>query len=213
MLGSRMTKLNRQDVLLIALILSVSLNIALIGRTARPAFTDLANSFKRPQPVSVSDHFRGDPNSEITVLVYSDFQCPYCKDLHENLKSLQGHVQFRWIYRHFLVEGHSHAQLYAEGSECAAVQGKFWEFADALFSAPTDPPPYDRLSSLVVKLGIDGDRFGHCLETKETQLLLSNNLRATEILNITGTPTFFVNGKRFQGTRSAEELRALIAPE
>jgi len=90
-------------------------------------------------PVSTQDHITGTANASITIIEYSDFQCPFCKRFYPTtqqvLKDYQGKV--RLVYRHFpLTQIHPYAQAMAEASECAAEQGKFWEYVDALFTLP-----------------------------------------------------------------------------
>lgn len=90
------------------------------------------------RPVTSEDHIRGPENAKITILEYSDLECPYCKVFHESmvqvLKDYPNDV--RWVYRHAPIEQlHKKAHAEANASECAAAQGKFWEFTDVIFAA------------------------------------------------------------------------------
>ncbi len=87
-------------------------------------------------PISTKDHIRGKINAPVTIVEYSDFSCPFCKQFHPSLvralSEYDGKV--RWVYRHFpLINIHPHALSQAKAAECAGEQGKFWEYADALF--------------------------------------------------------------------------------
>lgn len=104
--------------------------------TPRPASLDI-------RPITGEDHVRGPENAKITILEYSDLECPYCKIFHQSMvQLLKDHPSdVRWIFRHApIIELHPNAPAIANAAECAGVQGKFWEFTDVAFTgSPSDP--------------------------------------------------------------------------
>jgi len=120
-------------------------NVKAIIDSALKGFTDndtKGNGQTKPielVAVSQQDHITGNANAPVTIIEYSDLECPFCKRFYPTtqqvLKDYQGKV--RLVYRHFpLTQIHPYAQVMAEASECAAQQGKFWEYVDALFTLP-----------------------------------------------------------------------------
>ncbi len=90
------------------------------------------------RPITPEDHIRGPEDAKITILEYSDLECPYCKVFHESMiEALEEYPNdVRWVYRHApLVQLHTKAPAEANAAECAAEQGKFWEFSDVIFAA------------------------------------------------------------------------------
>ncbi len=125
------------------------------------------------RPVSgARDHIRGNPDAPVTVVEYSDFECPFCKGFHGTLKQLveQSNGKVRWVYRHFpLAEIHSKAPKEAAASECAAELGgneAFWKFADRFFELTPSNNKTDidtALPRVAREIGLDEARFASCL--------------------------------------------------
>lgn len=215
-------------------VLSLALNGYFLWQTTRYRFVDYLARFRTPAPVSASDHVRGSRTAATTLIVYSDFECPFCKDLHLALKTLAATETFRWVFRHFPLPNHPSALREAEACECAGRQGKFWEFADGLYEAPAEQPPTLRLAptppgsfaaaypnvpqqipiqKLVERAGsmkLDRERFRECLEAKEETARVLAQKTEGDSLWIRATPTVFLNGRRFVGTKPLEELRKLL---
>ncbi len=80
------------------------------------------------------DHVRGNASAPVTVIEYGDFQCPYCAQVHEQLRQLADRGSIRWVYRNYPLPGHAIAQPAAQAAECAAEQGEFWQYADKVFA-------------------------------------------------------------------------------
>ena len=150
------------------------------------------------RPVSPQrDHIYGNPKAEVSLIEYSDFECPYCKTFHKTAKqvvdSFDGRVN--WVYRHFPLAFHNPgAQKQAEASECASALGgddAFWRYADEIFERTRSNGngfPLDGLVPLAEELGLDADEFRACLETgKSRERVLEDYEEGIEI-GISGTP-------------------------
>lgn len=162
--------------------------------------------------VSSSDHIRGNPNAKITLLEYSDFECPFCKrhkpTLDQLLTQYDGDV--RLVYRHFpLTSIHPNAQKSAEASECAGEQGKFWEYHDILF----DNSPalaISNLKSFAGQLGLNQSQFDSCLDGGKFASLVNKQAAEGQAAGITGTPGTFVNDQLVRGAFPISQFQQII---
>lgn len=162
-------------------------------------------------PVRGSDHIRGPADAAVTIIEYSDFQCPYCAQLHRELNDLSKQTQFRWVYRYYtLNQGHPQAGPSAEAAECAAEQGRFWDYADALFAEQKSlgAPLYATLAS---RLHLDEKRFDACLAANRYRSVIMRDSLEAKKLYLIGTPTWYVNGTRLMGVVSMDRLHELVA--
>src|SRR5579862_4257159 len=115
-------------------ILSLTLNFVLLFLFNSPNKLQAVRlSFKRAPKVTNKDHIRGASGAPVIAIEYADFLCPFCKDLHANLKTLSGTQNFVWVLRNRPLAIHPLASKAAVAAECAGQQGKFWEYADSLF--------------------------------------------------------------------------------
>ncbi len=160
------------------------------------------------------DHVLGPEDAPVTLVEYGDFQCPACGDAHEvireALESLQAHVRF--VFRHFPID-HSHpqARLAAEAVEAAGAQGRFWEMHDHLLQH-RHPERLER-SELVAaagELGLDVDRFERELEEGTHADRVDEDLDSGVRSGVNGTPTFFIDGVRYDGTWERGELKRAL---
>lgn len=120
--------------------------------------------------VTKDDHVRGDFNAPITLVEYSDTECPFCKRFHPTVKQLLDEYpgKVRWVYRHFpLTQIHPKAPREAEATECAGEQGKFWEYIDRLFEVTPANNGLDdaELPKIAQHVGLDVAKFTSCLES------------------------------------------------
>ncbi len=173
-----------------------------IGRTAEDIL-DLAEDVD-----PAHDHIRGADDAPVTLVEYGDFQCPYCGQaeqvIRELLSSLGSDVSYVW--RHLpLNDVHPRAQLAAEASEAAAAQGKFWEMYDTLISRQDDLTPRD-LSRYAEQLGLDVDRFNNELRRRQYAPRVSEDVASADESGVSGTPTFFINGRRHYGVYDIDTL-------
>jgi protein-disulfide isomerase len=195
--------------LVVLLAFSILTNIVMIGKQRYPHFFTRVQVALLPAPkVMADDHVRGNPNAKYTVIEYADFQCPYCTRFHDAMLSLMKEADVRWVFRHFPLQNHPLAQKAAEASECAGEQGKFWEYTDALFQTK-GALKEETLFSLAKKLRLDGLSFGVCLNTGKFSKRVAEQREDGLKKKIKGTPSFYLNDKRFDGFVPLEELRKM----
>ncbi|MEM1042675.1 MAG: thioredoxin domain-containing protein [Bacteroidota bacterium] len=162
-------------------------------------------------PVSDRDHRRGPDDAAVTVLMYGDFECPYCARVHGFLDTLlDERDDLLAAYRHYpLVRVHAHAQRAAEAAEAAGAQGQFWAMHDALI-AHQDALSDDRIDALAAGLGLDLDAFREHLDTDAFADRVRADFKSGVRSGVDGTPALFVNGERYEGRLRLDPLRAAI---
>jgi len=193
------------------LAVSVLTNIVLVSRLYYPnAIEDLRAAMVAPPQVGSSDHIRGNPDAKVTVIVYTDFQCPYCTRLDASMRSLMQVTDMRLVYRHFPLDFHSQAANAAEAAECAGAQGKFWEYSDRLFASAENLGDRNTFDKLASDLGVDTKAFDTCLSSGEFKKRVADQRAEGTERRIGVTPTFYVNGKRFLGAIPEDQLKPLL---
>jgi len=158
-------------------------------------------------PVSERDHSVGPADAPVTLVEYGDFECPYCGMAYAVVKSAQRELgeQLRFVFRNFpLAEAHPHARLAAQAAEAAAVQGKFWEMHDTLFQHQ-DALEADDLTGYAKSLGLDMAQFARDLQDPKYAKRVREDFRSGVRSGVNGTPTFFINGSRFEGSWANEK--------
>ncbi len=189
-------------------LLSLSANGYFVFRLHGRRMRNWAAQWRKVPPVRPDDHTRGPSNAAATVIVYSDFDCPYCRQLHQNLGTLQQTDAFRWVYRH--APRRPRAERAAEVSECAARQERFWQLADSLSATPLRDGTPEELAHRAETVGIDAARLTNCLEAGEGAARVRAQQEEARELWISGTPTFYVNGHRHVGLLDVEGIRRLL---
>jgi formate-nitrite transporter family protein len=154
------------------------------------------------------DHVQGEPGAELELVMFGDFQCPFCLGAQSVLRRVRSRLdgRFRFGFRHLPIpEKHPLALIAAEASEAAAAQGKFWEYHDALYA---EQPKLSRETMLRVatEIGLDADRVAADLDAGIHLPRIERDLASAAASGATGTPTFFVNGARFSGAYDASSL-------
>ncbi len=200
----------RSPLLQLSLAISIVANVILLVRLYDPTFiNDLRTAFQSPPAVVAADHVLGRPDARTTIVVYMDFQCPFCARFHESLLALTRTASVRVIYRHFPLDGHPFAFKAAEASECANEQGKFWQYGDALFEHQRGMNN-DTFSELATSLGLNVNEFQTCLASdRHKQRILANRADGLR-RHIFGTPVVFIDGKRFNGVVPEATLEKII---
>lgn len=181
-------------------------------RRQTPIQLDLPQITEPILTVSANDDPSTGPTAaQVTIVEFSDFQCPFCKRsagvLKEVLRAYGDKV--RLVYRDYPAPNHIHAGPAAEAAQCAAAQGKFWAYHDLLFEHQQSASGWD-LIRLAQQASMNLTEFTRCLETHQYALEVENDLRDALSLGVTSTPTFFVNGRPLIGARSFEEFKLLI---
>jgi Na+/H+ antiporter NhaA/protein-disulfide isomerase len=154
------------------------------------------------------DHIRGAVDAPVTLLEYGDFECPYCVDAVPVINELIERLgdELRYVWRHLpLSDVHPSAQLAAEASEAAAAQGRYWEMHDRLL-ADSSELSVAEIDALAQELGLDLDRFESDLHHRRHAARVAADVRSADASDVTGTPTFFVNGRRHEGVYNVEVL-------
>jgi protein-disulfide isomerase len=159
-------------------------------------------------PLDEEDHIRGELGRPLELVMFGDFQCPFCLGAQSVLRRVHERLGDRFVFafRHLPIpERHPLAPLAAEASETAAAQGEFWEYHDALFAAQ---PKLSRETMLDVgrELGLDVDRMATEIDSGVHRPRVERDLDSAARSGATGTPTFFVNGKRHYGAYDASSL-------
>ncbi|HVD25206.1 MAG TPA: Na+/H+ antiporter NhaA [Gaiellaceae bacterium] len=157
------------------------------------------------------DHIRGPVAAPVTVVEYGDFECPYCGMAEPVVRELlRDFADVRYVWRHLpLSDVHAHAQLAAEASEAAANQGSFWEFHDLLFRHQ-DALEADDLVGYADELGLDAERFADELREHAGAARVAEDVDSADLSGVSGTPTFFINGRRHQGAYDMATLSAAV---
>src|SRR3954447_12252098 len=154
-----------------------------------------------------TDHIRGPEEAPVTLLEYGDFECPYCGRAEPVIRELLADSgDIRYVWRHLpLNDVHTHAQLGAEASEAAHLQGRFWEMHDLLLDHQEELRPAD-LVRYAEELGLDADRFADDLRNHRVASRVARDVDSADLSGVSGTPTFFVNGRRHYGPYDIDTL-------
>lgn len=172
------------------------------------------------QPVRLNvkadpERMRGDENAPITIVEFSDFQCPYCLKAFPTLRSVLTKYgdRIKFSYRDFPLRNiHGQAQEAAEASRCAADQGKFWQYHDYLFENPSDLSR-GKLIAASEKLSLDSAAFELCLESGKHRNAVERDYQEGLQAGISGTPAFYINGIFLNGSQPASAFEQIIDSE
>ena len=153
------------------------------------------------------DHIRGPMDAPVTLVEYGDFECPYCGRAESIIRELlAGFGDLRYVWRHLpLSDVHQHAQLASEASEAAAAQGKFWEMYDTLLTHQ-DALTARELVGHAEDLGLDVERFREHLRKRKGAGRIAEDVESADASGVSGTPTFFINGRRHYGAYDVDTL-------
>jgi protein-disulfide isomerase len=184
--------------------------------TLPPAKVDVAQGHLPPL---------GNTDAKVTIVEFSDFQCPFCKQFEDNTypKLYDEYIKtnkIKFVFRHYPLIGiHPNAQKAAEASECANEQGKFWDYHDMLFknqSTWSPLPLADAINSFTdyaAQLGLNTTTFRSCLDTDQLAQKVKEDSDDGDKAYVNGTPSFFINGKRLVGAQPFTQIQQLIEQE
>lgn len=174
-------------------------------------------------PVTDEDHIRGNKDAKITLVEYSDFECPFCARFHPTMKQALAEYgdKIRWVYRHYPLSFHPNAQKAAEASECVAKLGNddaFWKYADAIFAendklgGSLSPAA---ITTAVQASGVDATAVQNCIDSGEMASVVNSDLTEGTATGVTGTPgTILIksNGEQqmISGALPYEQLKAYL---
>src|SRR6186713_1842725 len=166
-------------------------------------------------PVSERDHAQGPSNAPLTLVEYGDYECPYCGRAYPIVKQLQGELgnKLRFVFRNFPLNTiHEHAGVAAQAAEAANAQGKFWEMHDLLYEYQDELAGID-LNRYALKLGLEIYRFEADLSGEVYARKVRDDFRGGIRSGVNGTPTFFINGLRYNGPLEYEALKTALDEE
>jgi protein-disulfide isomerase len=158
------------------------------------------------------DHIRGPDSATVTLVEYGDFECPFCGQAEPVVRELLESFgdDLRYVWRHLpLNDVHGSAQLAAEAVEAAAAQGSFWEMYDAFLAHQDALTPRD-IDRIAHELNLDTDRFWSEMRRHEYAPRVAEDVASADASGVSGTPTFFINGRRHQGAYDVATLTAAV---
>lgn len=187
--------------------------------TGLRAHTPVQVYLKEPEPIRVKidpnvGFARGTREAPVTIVEFSDFQCPYCRAVVPTLKAVAARYpdRVRWVFRDFPIESlHPEAPLAHEAARCAGDQGKFWPYHDLLFEQTNLAP--DALKQYAAQVGLEASAFAQCLDSRRHRAGVAADVEAGSRFGVTGTPAFFVNGRPLIGNLPLAEFQRAIERE
>jgi protein-disulfide isomerase len=166
-------------------------------------------------PVGPADHALGDEHATVTLVEYGDYECPHCGHAHPVVKAVRKHFgkQLRFVYRHFpLTQVHPMAEPAAEAAEFAGAHDQFWEMHDAIFENQ-ESLDLELLAELAQDLGLSSEELLGALERHDYLPKVKDDFMGGVRSGVNGTPTFFINGYRYEGLYEFEDLVEAIEAE
>lgn len=178
---------------------------------SQPGGTEESND---PSKITITDqdHIRGDKNAPITLVEFSDFQCPYCQRFHSEAQKLidNNPGKVRWVLKHFPLSFHEYANKAAESAECAGEQGKFWEYADKLFLEQDKFSNPSFFSDAASQLGLDRTQFDNCVTSGKYKQKIQADYDMGVAAGVSGTPGSFINGVYVAGAKPYASLQQIV---
>lgn len=178
-------------------------------------------TYLKPPPIQRVDiltngaPFKGTEKAPVTIVKFEDFECPFCKNVQPALATVlkQYDGKVRVVHKDLPLEAiHPQAQLAAEAARCARDQGKFWEYHDTLYANVPKLGAAD-LKAYAKNMSLDASKFDECLARNKYRAAVQKDLSEGVQLGITGTPTFFINGREISGALPVESFAAIIDEE
>jgi protein-disulfide isomerase len=184
-------------------------------RKAGPPVRVAMDAPRSTVPVNADDPSQGKADAPVTIVEFSDFQCPFCLRVMPTLKDLRSKYgdKVRLVWKDFpLTQIHPQAFVAAQAGNCAREQGKFWEYHDKLFANQSALQP-DSLKKYAADAGLDTAKFNQCLDSSKYEARIEDALAAGNRLGISSTPTVYVNGRMINGAQPIEVFESVIDEE
>jgi protein-disulfide isomerase len=180
----------------------------------RDSATVVVSLPRERKTVAAVGYALGPETAPVTIVEFSDFQCPYCSRVVPTIKEIAARYpeQVRIVFRHLPLSFHENARIAAYGSICAGNQDRFWDYHDLLF-ANQRALGREQLFDYATTLSLDMEQFEACMNAPETEATVANDLRDAEELGASGTPAFFINGIFLSGAQPVEAFDELIQQE
>jgi protein-disulfide isomerase len=163
---------------------------------------------------AATDPIKGPANAPVTIIEFSDYQCPFCARVNPTLDQVRKVYgdQVRIVFKDFPLPNHPEAPKAAEAAHCAGEQGKYWELHDRMF-ANQQALQVPMLKQYALAVGLDMNAFNECLDSGKHAARVTENLRSGEALGVSSTPTLYVNGRPVVGAQPFDYLKAVIDEE
>src|SRR3989344_203228 len=161
-------------------------------------------------PINENDHIIGSIDAPVQMIIYSDFECPYCARFVDTIEKVKAEFgdKVAITFRHFPLVFHKEAVPAAIASECAAEQGKFWEMHDKLFEDNENKKfNAEEFKKDAGELGLDQAKFNQCLDTNKYKEKVQRQMLEGKSVGVTGTPTTFINGEFVIGATPFEDYK------
>ncbi|VVB92027.1 Thioredoxin [uncultured archaeon] len=210
------------SVTLILTVLNLSATINIYNSINNNNINTQTTPAKTPFPSIVraspdDDPVQGLKDAPVTIIEFSDFQCPYCAKFYfQTLPQIRENYintgKVKLVYRDFPLSFHQYAQKAAEAAECAQEQGKFWEFHDKIYENQS-ALNNDNLKQYAKDLGLDIKEFNTCLDSGKMSQEVMKDFQDGSSYGVTGTPAFFINGKKLVGAQPYEAFQRIIEQE
>ncbi len=157
---------------------------------------------------------RGPENAKVTIVEFSDFQCPFCSRVHDTVEQVMEAYpgKVRLVFRQFPLEFHPKAPKAAEAALCAHEQGQFWQYHDVLFKNQNKLEE-DDLKAHAASLGLDAAKFADCLSSGRMKKTIETDQEAGRKVGVSGTPAFFINGQPLSGAQPLSAFKEVIDQE
>jgi len=175
---------------------------------------------KRPDPQKIYDievgdaPVRGVESAKVTIVEWADFQCPFCVRVNPTLEQIGKEYgdKVRFVFKHLPLSMHSKARAAHQSAEAAHRQGKFWEMHDRIFASPKDlsPETYLRYAG---EIGLDIDQYNSDLASSSVRKVVDDDLALARELGVSGTPSFFINGRFLSGAQPYGSFARVIDEE
>jgi len=183
-------------------------------RKAGPDVRVLIDAPRRAVDIESSDPSLGRASAPVTLIEFSDFQCPFCLRADPTVQQVLSTYgdKIRFVYRHYPLPNHPAARPAAEAAACAGEQGKFWPYHDRLFANPTKLSDAD-LKQHAAALGLNTTQFNTCVDTHKLKAQIDNDVKDGEEAGVNGTPAFYINGRMLSGAQPFEAFKKIIDEE
>lgn len=164
--------------------------------------------------VAATGPSKGPANAPVTIVIFSEYQCPFCSQVQPALKQVEETYKdkVRVVFRDYPLSFHPNAPKAAEAGHCADEQGKFWEMHDKMFANQAKLAVPD-LKQLAREIGLDGAKFDECLDSGRSAEKVKANMADAEKVGVNGTPSFFINGRPMSGAIPFDEFKKVIDAE
>lgn len=206
---------NKRLILWLSAIVAIGLLVWLVISLANPSSNNGGYTI-----VTDKEWSKGNPDAEVTLIEYSDFQCPACATYYPMIKMLEEELgdSVNIIYRHYPLSSiHPQAELAARAAEAAGQQDAFWAMHDKLFEGQNAWSGQSEAKDIFIKyaeeLGLDMIRFESDIDNGDIKDAVQDDVVSGNQAFVQGTPSFFINGQKINNPRSYDELRQLITNE